>query len=52
MRWDLLNRLLQRYALPAPELFEAAPNLNRWLAVCDARPAYKRMMEELEREPA
>jgi glutathione S-transferase len=41
-----------RYALPAQELFEATPNLNRWLAACHARPAYKRMMTEREREPA
>jgi glutathione S-transferase len=41
-----------RYALPAPELFEATPNLNRWVAACHARPAYQRMMAEREREPA
>lgn len=41
-----------RYALPAPELFATTPNVNRWLAACHARPAYKRMMEEREREPA
>jgi glutathione S-transferase len=41
-----------RYALPAPELFEAAPSVRRWIETCHARPAYKRMMAEREREPA
>lgn len=41
-----------RYALPAPELFEATPSVRRWIETCHARPAYKRMMEEREREPA
>jgi glutathione S-transferase len=41
-----------RYALPAPELFEAAPALRRWLAACHGRPAYKRMMADRELEPA
>ena len=49
---DINVAAVVRYALPAPELFEAAPNLNRWLAVCDARPAYTRMMEALAAEPA
>jgi glutathione S-transferase len=41
-----------RYALPAPELFEATPALRGWLAACHARPAYKRMMADRELEPA
>jgi glutathione S-transferase len=41
-----------RYALPAPELFEAVPALRRWLEACHARPAYRRMMADREREPA
>jgi glutathione S-transferase len=41
-----------RYALPAPELFEAAPSVRRWIETCHARPAYQRMMAEREREPA
>ena len=41
-----------RYAMPAPELFDAAPALRRWLAACHDRPAFKRMMAEREREPA
>jgi len=40
-----------RYALPAPELFEATPALRGWLAACHARPAYKRMMADRELEP-
>lgn len=41
-----------RYAMPAQELFDAAPNVARWLAACHARPAYKRMMAERDQEPA
>jgi glutathione S-transferase len=41
-----------RYAMPAAELFAAAPNVQRWLAACHARPAFKRMMAEREQEPA
>ena len=41
-----------RYAMPAAELFAAAPNVARWLAACHARPAFQRMMAEREQEPA
>ena len=41
-----------RYALPAPELFEATPVLRGWLEACHGRPAYKRMMADRELEPA
>ena len=41
-----------RYAQPAPELFDAAPRVRAWLAACQARPAFRRMMEEREQEPA
>ncbi|MFL5254814.1 MAG: glutathione S-transferase family protein [Rhodopila sp.] len=41
-----------RYAMPAPELFEATPALRGWLEACHARSAYRRMMAEREREPA
>ncbi|MDR3534763.1 MAG: glutathione S-transferase family protein [Rhodopila sp.] len=41
-----------RYALPAPELFDAAPAVRAWLQACHARPAYKRMMTERDSEPA
>lgn len=39
-----------RYAQPARELFDAAPNVKAWLAACQARPAFKAMMAERERE--
>jgi glutathione S-transferase len=41
-----------RYAMPAEELFAAAPHVARWLAACHARPAFRRMMAEREQEPA
>jgi len=41
-----------RYALAAPELFEAAPRVKAWLAACHARPAFKAMMAKRELEPA
>jgi glutathione S-transferase len=41
-----------RYALPAPELFEAAPKVKAWLAACQSRPAFKKMWEMRDKEPA
>jgi len=41
-----------RYAMPAPELFAAAPNVKAWLGACHARPAFKAMMAAREAEPA
>ena len=41
-----------RYAMPAPELFHAAPRVAAWLAACQARPAFKAMMARREAEPA
>ena len=41
-----------RYAMPAPELFAAAPHIKSWLAACHARPAFKAMMAKREAEPA
>jgi glutathione S-transferase len=41
-----------RYAMPAPELFEAAPRVEAWLAACHARPAFKAMWAKREEEPA
>ncbi len=49
---DLNVAEVVRYALPAPELFEAAPSVRAWLAACHQRPAFRRMMEERDREPA
>ena len=40
-----------RYAMPAPELFEVAPHVKKWLAACHARPAFKAMMAKRELEP-
>jgi glutathione S-transferase len=48
---DLNVAEVVRYALPAPELFEAVPTVRAWLETCHARPAFRRMMEEREREP-
>lgn len=41
-----------RYAMPAAELFDAAPRVRAWLAACQARPAFKAMMARREAEPA
>lgn len=41
-----------RYAMPAPELFEAAPNVRAWLTACHDRPAFRAMAAEREKEPA
>ena len=41
-----------RYALAAPELFEAAPRVKTWLAACQARPAFKAMWAKRDAEPA
>lgn len=41
-----------RYALPVPELFEAAPAVRDWIARCHARPAFTKMMAEREKEAA
>ena len=41
-----------RNAQAAPELFDAAPHVKKWLAACQARPAFKKMWAAREREPA
>lgn len=41
-----------RYAQPVSALFEASPNVNRWLQACQARPAFKKMMADRQAEPA
>lgn len=41
-----------RYAQAAPELFEAAPHVKAWLAACQARPAFRTMWAEREKEPS
>jgi glutathione S-transferase len=49
---DLNTAEVVRYCLGAAELFAAAPNVRTWLAACHARPAFKAMMAEREKEPA
>jgi glutathione S-transferase len=49
---DINTAEVFRYAMPAPELFEAAPRVTAWLAACHARPAFKQMMTAREKEPA
>lgn len=41
-----------RYAQAAPELFESAPRVKAWLAACQARPAFRKMWAERDKEPA
>lgn len=41
-----------RYAQAAPELFEANPKVKAWLAACQARPAFRKMWEARDKEPA
>lgn len=49
---DLNAAEIVRYALPAPELFEAAPRVKAWLARCQARPAFMKMWAARDAEPA
>jgi len=41
-----------RYAMAAPALFDANPNVKAWLAKVQGRPAFKAMMAKRELEPA
>jgi glutathione S-transferase len=49
---DLNTAEVVRYAQGAPTLFDEAPNVKRGLAACHARPAFKKMWEARENEPA
>lgn len=49
---DINTAEVIRYAMPAPQLFEAAPHVKAWLAACHARPAFKAMMAKRDQEPA
>jgi glutathione S-transferase len=49
---DINTAEIVRYAMPAPELFEAAPSVKAWLAAAHARPAFKAMWAERDKEPA
>jgi glutathione S-transferase len=40
-----------RYAQPAQQVFEGFPAVAQWLSVCQARPAFRKMMEIREAEP-
>ena len=41
-----------RYARGAGELFDAAPRVKAWFTSCIGRPAYRKMWEDREKEPA
>ena len=41
-----------RYAQAATTLFDSAPNVKRWFSTCQSRPAYRKMWELREKEPA
>ena len=41
-----------RYAQAAPELFDEAPQVKAWLAVCQARAAFRKMWDARAKEPA
>jgi glutathione S-transferase len=41
-----------RYAQAAPELFDATPRVKAWLAACQSRPAFKKMWDARDKEPA
>jgi glutathione S-transferase len=41
-----------RYADGATELFKAAPRVKAWFEACRGRPAYRKMWDAREKEPA
>jgi glutathione S-transferase len=49
---DINAAEIVRYAQAAPELFDAAPRVKAWLAACQARPAFRKMWDVREKEPA
>ena len=48
---DINTAEVLRYAQPAPELLEQYPQVTAWLAACQARPAFHRMMARRSAEP-
>jgi glutathione S-transferase len=48
---DLNVAEIIRYAQAAPGLFTDAPNVQHWIAACQARPAFLEMMTERNKEP-
>jgi glutathione S-transferase len=49
---DLNVAEIMRYAQAEPALFEPVPRVKAWLAACQARPAFKKMWEARDKEPA
>jgi glutathione S-transferase len=49
---DLNTAEVIRYAQAAPELLAEYPRVGTWLKGCQARPAFKAMMEARNAEPA
>jgi glutathione S-transferase len=49
---DINAAEIVRYALPAPELFDAAPKVKAWLSACQSRPAFQKMWAARDQEPA
>jgi glutathione S-transferase len=49
---DINAAEIVRYAQAAPELFDANPKVKAWLAACHARPAFRKMWDVREKEPA
>jgi glutathione S-transferase len=49
---DVNTAEIFRYAQPATALFDAAPRTKAWIARCQARPAFQKMMAARNAEPA
>jgi glutathione S-transferase len=49
---DLNVAEIMRYAQAEPKMLEPVPHVKTWLAACQARPAFKKMMEARDKEPA
>ncbi len=49
---DLNLAEVVRYAVAAPELFDAYPRVKAWLAACQGRDAFKKMWAMRDAEPA
>ena len=49
---DLNVAEVVRYAQAAPDLFPAVAHVQRWIAACQSRPAFREMMAARNAEPA
>ncbi|MGE0154758.1 MAG: glutathione S-transferase family protein [Reyranellaceae bacterium] len=49
---DLNVAEVLRYAQPVPALFAAQPAVKAWIEACQARPAFKKVMQDRAAEPA